>query len=96
MIKKIITRIKTLWQKIKEKIFGKPLTREEIFEGLFQHVLKTDPMYLTITCICGNKLTFRDLETKFAKDYVHFLYYCKRDNITTEKRYNYLLEEIKD
>ena len=63
----MIKKIKYYWIKFLKFIFKRwipePPTREEIFEHLFQHVIKTDPMYLTITCICGNKLTTKDTKS---------------------------------
>ena len=96
MIKRFWKRIKASWKKLKEKIFGKQYTKKEIFEHLFNWIIKNQPADLTITCICGNKLTHHDLKTEFAKDYVHFMWYCSRDNMTTEKIYSYEMEEIKN
>lgn len=97
-MKKLWERIKAFFKKIKDrwKELRRIPTREEIFNHLFDWIVKNQPADLTITCICGNKLTHHDLKTEFAKDYVHFMWYCKRDNMTTEKRFTHEMEEIKN
>ena len=96
MIKKIITKIKTIWVKIKEFWIGKQYTREEGFEKIFAWVLNNKPRVMTVHCICNNVLTIYDIEKHFARDYVHILYHCKKCNCTTEFRYSYLMEKLKD
>ncbi len=95
-MKRIISKLKYYWKKLKEKIFGKPATREEIFDSIFEHVKNNKPHIMSEHCICGNVLTIYDVEKHYAKNYVHVLYYCKKCNCTTERRYSYLMELLKD
>jgi len=96
MIKKIKDKIKHYLNRFIEKIFGKQYTDKEGYEKIFNWVLNNKPHIMSETCLCGNVLTIYDVEKHFARDYVHILYYCKKCNCTTERRYSYLLELLKD
>ena len=96
MIKQIWKKIKTFFKKFKIYLIGEQPTKEEIFNAIFDYVLKNEPHVMSEHCLCGSVLSIHDVEKHYARDYVHILYYCKKCNCTTEFRYSYNMELLKD
>lgn len=96
MIKRFWKRIKASWNKFKIYLIGEPPTNQEIFEAIFDYVLNNKPHVMSVHCHCGSVLSIYDIEKHFNNNYVHVLYHCKKCNCTTEKRFTYNMEEIKN
>ena len=96
MIKKIISKIKNIWMKLKEKIFGKPVSKKEIFMALYEHIKKNHPQNLVQTCHCGNFLNHKNIDIQFNNNFVWVIFQCEKCNQNLERRYDYTWNRLKD
>lgn len=99
MIKKILDKVKNLWKKLKEKIFGKPATKEQVWQGLYKWIVENRPEHLEFHCpICGSILTVKNIEEKhYTDDYITLIYKCnKKCQMNVQRRFTTdMLTEIK-
>lgn len=97
MIKKIITKLKYYWKKLKDFFRPKPEpTKKEIFLALYEHIKQNHPQYLVTTCHCGNFLGYKNIDIQFSKEFVWIIFECKKCNMDIQRRYDYTWNLLKD
>jgi hypothetical protein len=96
MIKRIITKLKNLWIKFKEKIFGKKYTKQEIFLGLYEYIKVNHSDELNMQCLCGCFLNYQNIEMQFCKDFVWIIHDCPKCRMRNQRRYDYEFTRLKD
>ena len=94
-MKRIISKIKYYWKKLKD--FFRPIkyTNEQVFEHLFNHICLTQPRFYTSQCLCGCILTSQNItEKQYDDKHVWILWDCPKCFIRSEKRYTYDMKEL--
>ena len=96
MIKRLIKKIKSIWEKFIVYLFGKQPTREEIFLALYEYIKKNYPLELAQTCHCGNFLNHKNIDIQFNNSFVWVIFQCEKCNQNLERRYDYEWNLLKD
>jgi len=99
-MKRLITKLKIYIRKFFRKLVMKnypdPMTDEEVFEGLFDWICKNRPNYFNDVCMCGCFMSHKNIDIQFHQDFVWLIYKCPKCFLSTEKRYSYEMDLIKD
>ena len=97
MIKKIITKLKYYWKKIKDIFKPIPvMTKKDIFMGLYEHIKVNHSNELNMQCLCGCFLNHENIEMQFCKDFIWIIHDCPKCRMRNQRRYDYTWNRLKD